>query len=258
MNSAFYGTQYPFPEGTLEWEEAILEWEEINQLETKLQWRRGDIALALKPNSGERIEDTLKAFAKAVDIKFSTLQDYRWVAKQYERVARANLSWTHHRFVAARPDRLEWLGKAEAATPKKWSAATMLEQIAAADARRAAEEEERQLLRRLSEQGADLVEQVKAGTMTIPQAVAEGVRREKKRIQDEEDHRTQIRVNSKMLASAIEFGMVCLALPAGQEQVIRLFSNQESDINFEVNKQSIAGAATRFTELAERWPDDAK
>jgi hypothetical protein len=104
----------------MEWEEAILAWEETNKLESKAQWQRGDIALALKPAYGEQ---TLAKFAETVGVEYKQLLQYRWVASEYESSVRTELSWTHHERVAARPDRLEWLKKAEAG---KWSVHKML------------------------------------------------------------------------------------------------------------------------------------
>ena len=54
-------------------------------------------------------------FAETVGVPFNTLLNYRTVSKAYEKShRRENLSWTHHQVLAARPDRLEWLARAEA------------------------------------------------------------------------------------------------------------------------------------------------
>jgi hypothetical protein len=103
--------EYYWAEGALDWEDAILEWEESEKLEAQVQRRRGDIARALKPVYGEH---TLEKFAESVNIEYETLKLYKWVAEQYDLVQRrTNLSFSHHQFVAARPDRLNWLKKAE-------------------------------------------------------------------------------------------------------------------------------------------------
>jgi hypothetical protein len=103
----------------------------MERLEGRIQWRKGDIAVGLKPVYGEQ---TLEKFAERVGVEYETLKRYKWVAQQYELVQRrTNLSFSHHQFVAARPDRLDWLKKAEAG---KWSLATMLDEIAAYDAKR--------------------------------------------------------------------------------------------------------------------------
>jgi hypothetical protein len=123
----------------LDWEEAILAWEDTDRLEAHVQWTRGDIAQGLKPVYGER---TLEKFAETVGVEYHQLRNYKAVSQAYQPAVRtAKLSWTHHERIAARPDRLEWLERAAEANPK-WSVKKMLEEIAAADSRRAEEEEQ--------------------------------------------------------------------------------------------------------------------
>ena len=56
----------------------------------------------------------LQRHAKEIGVELSTLLRYRDVSKAYENATRVViLTWTHHREVAARPDRLEWLARAE-------------------------------------------------------------------------------------------------------------------------------------------------
>ena len=58
----------------------------------------------------------LQRYAKAIGMEHGTLENYRRVARAYEKSRRReNLSFTHHVEVAARPDRLDWLARADAA-----------------------------------------------------------------------------------------------------------------------------------------------
>jgi hypothetical protein len=126
--------EHYWAEGTLDWEDAILEWKETEKLEATLQWRRGDIAVALKPVYGEQ---TLENFAKEVDTDYSTLRQYKNTAQAHEIGWRQpNVSFEHHRIIASRPDRLDWLHKA---ANGKCSVARMLDEIAAYDAQCAQE-----------------------------------------------------------------------------------------------------------------------
>jgi hypothetical protein len=125
----------------LDLEEAVLEWQETDKWEAKAQWRRGDIALAL------RKEYTLEELAEAVDVPYETMKVYRWVAERYEKVKRlTNLTWSHHLKVAEREDRLYWLERAANANPKKWSVARMMDEIADDDTQKLELEWERREL----------------------------------------------------------------------------------------------------------------
>ena len=58
-------------------------------------------------------QGTLAKYAEAVGIEYSTLTNYRRVAVAFESASRgATLTWAHHRALAARDDRLEWLARA--------------------------------------------------------------------------------------------------------------------------------------------------
>ena len=84
-----------------------LAWRDTEEAEAQVQWRKGDIGLALKPVHGLQ---TLEKFAEMVGVEYRTLREYRQVSATYGFGARApNPSWTHHLRVVDRPDHLEWL-----------------------------------------------------------------------------------------------------------------------------------------------------
>src|SRR5918992_6011108 len=116
------GDRSHWVEGSLDWEDAILEWEETDRVGAEVQWRRGNIALALNPIYGDK---TLEKFAERMQVELRRVEEYRQVSKAYEiRVRTRNLSWTHHARIVARPDRLKWLKDADAG---EWSVARMLQ-----------------------------------------------------------------------------------------------------------------------------------
>lgn len=174
----------------LDWETAILKWEEVTQLESQVQWGKGDIALNLKPVYGD---STLERFAEEVDADYGRLRHYKATAQAFESARRcADLSYGHHEVLTAREDRLEWLKRAADAAPK-WSRARMLEEIATADAQKEKEEGERRDRERLIEAAADLALQVDAGELSTAEAMAEFSQRERQKNQEQEDHRGQMR-----------------------------------------------------------------
>lgn len=100
----------------------------VRQLEGA-QWKLGDLALSVETAYGEH---TLERYAEAIGVDFGMLQNYRRVAKAYEKSVRTSISWSHHERVAARPDRLEWLKQA---AENGWSVRQMQEAIKEADLR---------------------------------------------------------------------------------------------------------------------------
>lgn len=96
----------------MEWEQLFLEGIEARQAKDSAQWKLGDLALAIEVQYGGH---TLEDYAQRIGAECRRLLQYRWVARQYESSVRTeNLTWSHHERIAARPDRLEWLEKAEA------------------------------------------------------------------------------------------------------------------------------------------------
>jgi hypothetical protein len=76
------------------------------------QWRLGDLALEVETSYGG---GELERYAEEIGLEYDTLRRYRDVSRAYVFATRvANLSFSHHRQVAARPDRLEWLQRADA------------------------------------------------------------------------------------------------------------------------------------------------
>lgn len=110
------------------WEDLILAGLELKVTENRTQWAWGDLALQVEVGYGEH---SLEKFAEEVGVEFGNLQDYRRVAAAYEKSARAgNLSWRHHRLLASRPDRLEWLARA---AEHGWSTRRLQEEVQLAD-----------------------------------------------------------------------------------------------------------------------------
>ena len=69
----------------LDWKDAILAWQDTEEAEADVQWRKGDIALDLKPIYGGQ---TLEKFAKTVGEEYNSLRRYRDVSKAYESATR--------------------------------------------------------------------------------------------------------------------------------------------------------------------------
>jgi hypothetical protein len=238
----------------LDWEEAVLEWEETDKLEAQVQWRRGDIALALKPVYGEH---TLDKFAETVGVDYDTIHRYRQVAKAYEYPTRiGNLSWSHHQCICIRENRLEWLQKASEARPK-WSVSQMLEEIAADDERKAEEIERQQraeaFKRRLEVAG--ILERWKPGENDdeMLEVLAQIQEQERKERAEAEARKQQVRIASKQLAQAIHYISEILATRAGRDHARNNFDNRESDENFTVTAETIKQAAVYLQSLSQEW-----
>mgnify|MGYP001582717872 CR=1 FL=1 len=110
------------------WESLILAGVDACRQHDASQWVLGDLALLVKTHHGER---TLERYAQSIGVEHGTLENYGRVARAYEKPMRiGNLSWYHHRLLAARPDRLEWLAKA---AEHQWSTHLLQEQTHLAD-----------------------------------------------------------------------------------------------------------------------------
>ena len=100
----------------MSWEDFVLRGIEARQQRDGGQWELGDLAIQIQTGYGE---STLAKYAGAVGVEYSTLRDYKGVAEAFEIVARAtNLTWRHHRALAPRRDRLEWLTRT---ADERWS-----------------------------------------------------------------------------------------------------------------------------------------
>ncbi len=96
------------------WEDVVLDGCAAARQEDGGKWRLGDLASEVARSSvyGER---RLEKFADAIKRPYATVRDYRRVAEAFTSVERSTLlSWDHHRIVAARVDRLNWIKKVEA------------------------------------------------------------------------------------------------------------------------------------------------
>jgi hypothetical protein len=92
------------------WPELIAEGVRARHGRDGAQWALGDLALEVETTYGGQ---ELQRFADDVGIEHNTLQEYRRVARAYEKSTRVdNLPWRHHQVVAARDDRLRYLARA--------------------------------------------------------------------------------------------------------------------------------------------------
>jgi hypothetical protein len=105
----------------MDWETLVFEGLEARQMKDKAQWKLGDLALQVETTYGEH---SLEKYAEMVVVNHNSLQEYRRVAKAYEKSTRVdNLTWAHHRAIAAHPERQQWL---TAAKDQRWSVSRML------------------------------------------------------------------------------------------------------------------------------------
>ena len=96
----------------LDWEELVNEGIEARKMGDQSNWRLGDLAVQVKKGYGQ---SDLEKYAARIGEAYSTLQDYHWVSKRYQNLARARfsaLSWAHFRVVAKRGDAEQLLAKA--------------------------------------------------------------------------------------------------------------------------------------------------
>ncbi|HLF76643.1 MAG TPA: hypothetical protein VJB57_04060 [Dehalococcoidia bacterium] len=119
----------------IHWPDLVAEGVAARQERDGAAWRLGDLALEVETSYGG---GELQAYADAIGVAHSTLQDYRYVAGAFPLSDRSdNLTWTHHQRLAGRADRLDWLVRAVAGA---WSVRTLREQLGlAAEAERTLE-----------------------------------------------------------------------------------------------------------------------
>jgi hypothetical protein len=109
----------------------------------KIQWQIGDYARAYTIKGAHRdgadAEASTREFAERYGWDYGEIKQCRWVAEAYEVGTRVpTLGWSHHRALAARPDRLDWLAQA---AEQRISVKTMLAAIEEADEATRQEEE---------------------------------------------------------------------------------------------------------------------
>jgi hypothetical protein len=103
-----------------EWEEAVRAGIEARQAADKGRWVLGDLALTVETQYRKH---SLEEYAERVGVAYDTLRRYRSVSQAFEIGTRVpNLPWSHHRAVAAYPDRLEWLQRA---AEGRWSVSVL-------------------------------------------------------------------------------------------------------------------------------------
>jgi hypothetical protein len=121
----------------MDWETLIFAGIAARQRKDHTQWELGDLARQVETSYGGH---TLENYAEGIGMEHYTLQQYRWVATQYELSVRTdNLSWSHHERVAARDDRLDWLRRAAEAG---WSVHQLRSEVHARDIAEAKQREE--------------------------------------------------------------------------------------------------------------------
>lgn len=109
------------------WEELVTEGIATVRARDGAQWHLGDLAARVEVTYAEHDIDD---YGEAIGVSASTLRRYRDVARAYEPATRvADVSWSHHRLVAARDDRLDWLEQARAGG---WSRRRLESELAAA------------------------------------------------------------------------------------------------------------------------------
>jgi hypothetical protein len=115
------------PEGGLELDEWLAYGRQLALLEQVTQWVIGD----WWAYGAERGYGDGKELAAAAGIDYGTVRVYASVARSYEMLTRVNnLSFKHHRLVAGRDDRHEWLGRAEV---EGWSSGRLQSEVKATD-----------------------------------------------------------------------------------------------------------------------------
>ena len=109
-----------------EWEELIGEGIELVQAEKRNLWAQGDLAVRVLIG---RKSEALEEFTLRIGADYETFQEYRRTAIAFPPESRRlSLSFTHHKAIAAREDRHEWIARA---ATEKWSRPQMLDSIKA-------------------------------------------------------------------------------------------------------------------------------
>lgn len=109
-----------------EWESLIGEGIELVQAEKRNLWAQGDLAVRVLIG---RKSEALEEFTLRIGADYETFQEYRRIAIAFPPESRRlSLSFTHHKAVATREDRHEWIARAAA---EKWSRPQMLDSIKA-------------------------------------------------------------------------------------------------------------------------------
>ncbi len=98
------------------YEKAVNEYKELSNKEDDAKWRKGDLALEVEVEYGQR---RLQGFSKEVGEDYSILRVYRRVAGIFRNGERSpNLSWSHHLIACHTDEPKEWIDKAK---ENKWS-----------------------------------------------------------------------------------------------------------------------------------------
>lgn len=104
------------------YEEYVQEAMNLRELQDKVQWKWGDLAIEFTRDCGKKM---MKQFAREAGIAYTTLTRCRDVSRAYtpaEREQYPMLSWTHFREAAAKHDRDAWLARAH---DENWSVEKM-------------------------------------------------------------------------------------------------------------------------------------
>lgn len=93
-----------------DWETLVNDGIEARKQADDAAWRLGDLALQVETHYGE---GDLEKYAERIAVQYVALRQYRYVSKQFKNDTRVtNLSWSHHREVAALDDRYDRLADA--------------------------------------------------------------------------------------------------------------------------------------------------
>ena len=112
----------------ISWEEAVSIGLELREAKDNSQWKLGDLAMQIDTVYGT---DAIGKFAIEIGVNKKSLMQYRRISAAFPPELRvAILSHRHHLMLAPRPDRLEWLKKAE---ENNWSVLQLARELAIAD-----------------------------------------------------------------------------------------------------------------------------
>lgn len=172
----------------LNWDDLVLDGIDARKRRDGAQWELGDLAREVETSYGG---GELETYAEQIGVEYNALREYERIASQFEFATRvADVSWTHHRVVVDREDRMRWI---RLAAENSWSSRKMLAEIEEEDERQREEADRRAQVERLKAQSADLASAVEKGEMPIAEALAESALRDAKARQERDEHAGRIR-----------------------------------------------------------------
>lgn len=94
------------------------------QREDDVKWERGDLLVAAEA-LGETSEAEVWSAAEEMGVSYNVLATERWVAREFPRSERRDLTWTHHRLVAGMKDTKTRNAVLDMCVEGSWSASTL-------------------------------------------------------------------------------------------------------------------------------------